>query len=92
MNHNSVPVIVYPHGGPHSLFMDSFDPDVTYLVKLGKFDILYYFSNALFLNGESRMMFILTLILFRICHIQNQLYWEHWYEKRYYRTVNRSYQ
>ena len=32
---NSIPLIVYPHGGPHSTFVDSFAPDVIFFLKLG---------------------------------------------------------
>lgn len=33
----SVPLIVIPHGGPHSVLADSFDHDTAYFTKLGSF-------------------------------------------------------
>lgn len=32
---NSIPLIVYPHGGPHSTFVDTFAREVVFFLKLG---------------------------------------------------------
>lgn len=32
---NSIPLIVYPHGGPHSTFVDSFSSETIFFLKLG---------------------------------------------------------
>lgn len=33
---NSVPLIVWPHGGPHTVFVDNFMYESTFFLRLGK--------------------------------------------------------